>query len=190
MYVAKRHDGTFEILVNGYGCHVLPDDERYAPLAEEYPALLPGYAVVDDVVAEDHRNTFGWLNGERFKMKDFGPLPVGFTTTPPLMIQAEEFDAKVLAKMNAFARTRQYDSMDTCISRFQNSHISAFASEAAYLKTVYAEISLWCGTYISAVFAGEKPVPTWEQFEAELDAAYPLVWPVDDIRTNPPITTS
>ena len=186
-YVSKRQDGTFEILKNGYGYQVLPDDDLYAGLVEEYAALLPGYAVVDGVVMEDHRNMSGWLNDERFTMRDFGPLPGGFTTTPPLLVRAAEFDAKVLARMNAFAKTRQYDSMDTCISRFQNSHIPAFASEAAYLKTVYAEISLWCGTYMSAVFAGEKPVPTWEQFEAELDAAYPLVWPVDDIRTNPPL---
>ncbi len=99
MYTVKRIDNTFETLVNGLPYHVGADDLLYADLAERYASLPAGMADVDGVVTEDNRGTPGWLNGEMFTMEDFGPLPQGFSETPPdaYLREEETRQAKVTA---------------------------------------------------------------------------------------------
>lgn len=82
-YVAKRQDGTFETLMNGLPYHVVEDDPLFAGLCTQYPDLAHGTALVDGVVEQDNRGCAGWVYGEAFTMNDFGPLPEGFSDTPP-----------------------------------------------------------------------------------------------------------
>ena len=134
--------------------------------------------------------------GERYAITARGPLPDGVILVTEDALAAEqameealaamqhEFDAKITAKLNAFVATRQYGNIDTCIGRYLNCSIEAFAIEAAYVQDVNARIWVWAGAYLTAVMAGQKPIPTWEAFEAEMDALFPLEWPIADIRAS------
>lgn len=101
MYVAKRKDGTFETLVNGYPYHAIAGDPLFPSLAEQYADLAPGHADVDGVVMQDNRGRTGWLNGELFAMTAFGPLPEGFSDTPPLETARADKLARIDAETSA-----------------------------------------------------------------------------------------
>lgn len=48
--------------------------------------------------AEDHRGTSGYVNGEAHTIAQLGPLPRGWSTTPPVFVptpQPPEFDVPV-----------------------------------------------------------------------------------------------
>lgn len=94
MYVAKRADGTFETLVNGLPYHVTDEDPLFEELSEQYADLEPGKADVDGEIMEDNRNCFGWVNGESYNTTDFGPLPDGWSDTPPPEVKAAQIRAE------------------------------------------------------------------------------------------------
>ena len=96
-YIAKRPDDTYEVGLAGSGFpyHVTETDERYPELAALSPDLPPGAAMVlrqgqDDGeiplydMVEDHRGASGWINGRPHVITDFGPLPSGWSASPPL----------------------------------------------------------------------------------------------------------
>jgi hypothetical protein len=84
-----------------------------------------------------------------------------------------EFTAKVQARLDAFARTRGYDSMLSACT-YATSMNPRFATEGQYC--VEARDATWAKCYevLHAVQSGQRPMPTWEELEAELP---PLEWP-------------
>ena len=177
MYVAKRQDGTFE----QDNFHVLVDDPRFADLSTQYGYLAPGYADVDGLEMEDHRGKTGWLNGERFKMEGFGPLPEGFTTVPPISIQAKVFESGVEQWLDAFARTRSYKDIVSAASYVASKNVN-FKAEAEYAADLRDRTWEWANAYMNDVLTGQKPIPTWETFVVELATAMQPEWPVPDTR--------
>jgi hypothetical protein len=101
-----------------------------------------------------------------------------FTNPPPPPKTPEEiiaeFTAKVQARLDAFARTRGYDGILSACT-YATSTNPKFAAEGQYC--VQARDATWAKCYevMNAVQSGERPVPTWEELEAELP---PLEWPV------------
>jgi len=85
-----------------------------------------------------------------------------------------EYTAKVQARLDAFARTRGYDGILSACS-YAASTNQKFSAEGRYC--VQARDATWAKCYevLQAVQSGQRPVPTWAQFEAELP---PLAWPV------------
>ena len=72
-------------------------------------------------------------------------------------------------KMNAFAKERQYDSIDSLLS-YSDSTVPQFAAEAARGKLVRDQVWGTLLPYFQEVVAGTKPVPITV---AEVDALVP-----------------
>ena len=88
-----------------------------------------------------------------------------------------DFDARVEARLNTFAATRRYSSINSACS-YSTSTDSQFRLEGEYCVQVrdatYRKCYDLLEEYMPAVLAGERPIPTWEEIEAQLP---PLVWP-------------
>lgn len=88
-----------------------------------------------------------------------------------------EFDSKVKQRLNDFAKTRRYDSIYTA-SDYKDSHIEKYAAEGKYCYRMLAETYSKCeellAEYIPLVLAGKRPIPSWEEIDAQLPA---LMWP-------------
>lgn len=91
----------------------------------------------------------------------------------PSEVQAS-FTAAIQARLDAFARTRNYDGILSACS-YVSSGVPAFAAEAAYC--VAARDATWATGYeiLAAVTGGQRAMPTVEQVMAELPA---LEWPL------------
>ena len=141
---------------------------------------VPESEVVDALFAGDSLmgiDAFvNWLAARGHSLGELTPIE------ERVAILQQQFDTNITAKLNAFVATRQYGSLDTCVGRYLNCSIEAFTIEAAYVQDMNARIWVWAGAYLNAVMAGQKPIPTWEEFEAEMDAIFPLEWPIADIR--------
>lgn len=104
-------------------------------------------------------------------------LPFRWSAPPepastPEQIQADYTD-RIQGRLDAFARTRGYDGILSAAS-YVTSTNAQFAKEGQYC--VGARDATWAKGYevMGAVQAGTRPMPTWEQLEAELPA---LAWP-------------
>lgn len=89
----------------------------------------------------------------------------------------QTFDSNVEKRLNDFAATRRYASIYTACNA-RDSQIEKYAAEGAYCFKMWGETYAKCeellAEYMPAVLAGERPIPTWEEIEAQLP---PLVWP-------------
>lgn len=87
------------------------------------------------------------------------------------------FDSNVEKRLNDFAATRRYASIYTA-SGARDSQIEKYAAEGAYCFKMWGETYAKCeellAEYMPDVLAGKRPIPTWEEIEAQLP---PLVWP-------------
>ena len=91
--------------------------------------------------------------------------------------------AAIQKRLDDFARTRAYDDARACVAVYLGCANATFAAEAAYMQGVIVSTWEWSNTFTNAVLLGERPLPeSWEAFEAELNAAVPLAWPVPDTR--------
>lgn len=79
------------------------------------------------------------------------------------------------ARLDDFARTRGYDSILSACT-YATSPTAKFATEGQYC--VQQRDATWAKLYqiLTEVEAGTRPIPTWEEVEAELPA---LVWPAN-----------
>lgn len=88
-----------------------------------------------------------------------------------------DFDSRVEARLDAFAATRRYNSIYTAKAA-KDSHIAKYAAEGQYCELMWGETYAKCdqllAEYMPDVLAGKRPIPAWEEIEAQLP---PLVWP-------------
>ena len=84
-----------------------------------------------------------------------------------------DFVAKAQSRLDAFARTRGYDGILSACT-YATSTNPKFAAEGQYC--VQARDATWAKCYevLNAVQSNQRPVPTWEELEAELPV---LQWP-------------
>lgn len=105
--------------------------------------------------------------------KDMTPCAV----QPVVPTEAETvaiYTAKVQARLDDFAKTRNYDSMLSACT-YATSTVPRFAQEAAYCVDMRDATWSTCYGIVAAVKAGNRPMPTWAQIESELPA---LSWPI------------
>ena len=123
----------------------------------------------------------GQGHGEPHTIINYGPYPEGWSTTPPPPTPEEqqatllsEFTAAIQDRLDAFARTRNYDGIFTAAT-YATDPMPKFATEGRY--AVEARSATWAKGYeiMDAVTTGKRPMPTWEALEAELPK---LKWPV------------
>lgn len=76
----------------------------------------------------------------------------------------------VMALFDARARSMQYDSFDTCLSRFADSPVPQFRTEARSLRDSYSASCVTLYQILDDVQAGHRAEPSIEQILAELPA--------------------
>lgn len=97
--------------------------------------------------------------------------------TPELAAQVlqEMLTDRIQCRLDAFARSegKSYDNMLSACT-YATSTNPAFAKEGQYC--VQARDATWeaANAVMNTVLAGQRPVPTWEELEADLP---PLAWP-------------
>lgn len=91
-----------------------------------------------------------------------------------MQTQLREFTDLVQKRLDDFARTKTYDNMLSACT-YATSTNPVFRSEGQYC--VEARDSTWAAAnaVLQTVMAGERPIPTWEELEAELPE---LEWPL------------
>ena len=144
--ITTRQDGSFVVTRDGFPCHV-PDTGEWAGLYAQvsaYAAAHPGQVTPE------------------------APPPP--PTTEELI---RRYTARVQRRLDDFARTKTYDSMLSACT-YATSTDSVFAAEGQYC--VSARDATWkaANVILNAVLTGERPVPAWEEIEAELPE---LAWP-------------
>lgn len=149
-------------------------------LRGEMPVARPGYHPAEAnggwTQIEDHRGMEGYLDGEPHTIKDFGPLPEGWSADPPPPAPEDQLTiltAAVRARLDAFAHTRDYDGIMSAATYVVDAN-PKFQAEGRC--AVEARSRTWAKAYeiMDAVAAGERPAPSVEEFLAELP---PLAWP-------------
>ena len=128
-----------------------------------------------------------WCNTNRAYFEEIAPVDgvrrfqIVAVPAPTLEEQVEAaykaFDSNVEARLNAFAATRRYKDIYTAKAA-KDSHIAKYAAEGQYCELMWGETYIKCeellAEYMPDVLAGKRPIPTWEEIEAQLP---PLVWP-------------
>ncbi|WP_411037304.1 hypothetical protein [Shinella sp. BYT-45] len=108
-----------------------------------------------------------------------------WTPDPAIIITAEakaeqakaallaQFSGAIQAQLDAKARERQYDSVQTAVS-YRNDPNPTFAAEAEALFAWRSAVWSYSTTELGKVAVGERQVPTIEDFIDELPA---FEWP-------------
>lgn len=124
---------------------------------------------------ENHRGESGCVNGKPYTIKEYGPYPDGWSTTPPPTIEEQQaaFTAAIQSHLDQFAQTRNYDSIMSAAT-YATSTVPKFQAEGQY--AVEARDATWAKGYaiLDEVLSGQRPMPTIEEVIAELP---PLEWP-------------
>ena len=83
------------------------------------------------------------------------------------------FVAAIQKRLDNFAKSRNYDNIMS-VATYATSTNPHFAAEGQY--AVEARDATWAKCYeiLNAALAGQRPIPTWEEVEAELPV---LKWP-------------
>jgi hypothetical protein len=118
-----------------------PDGAVRFPPPSGYPqGKHPAFKDGSWVLIDDHRNESGYVNGQPFTIKDYGPYPDGWSTTPPPptpeQIKQEAINQCLgkLAELDAKS-TRTIRSIEVLRYRQSNGEnvTSELASEIAFL---------------------------------------------------------
>ena len=83
------------------------------------------------------------------------------------------FSSAIQTQLDNTARQRRYDSIHTAIS-YRDDANPVFASEAAALFAWRSAVWTYSTAELDKVMAGERDIPTVEEFIAELPV---IVWP-------------
>lgn len=135
-----------------------------------------------------------WCNENRAYIEEIDPVEgvrrfqIVAVPEPTLEEQIEQaykaFDAAVEARLDAFAATRRYNSIYTAKGA-KDSHIAKYAAEGQYCELMWGETYAKCydllAEYMPDVLAGKRPIPTWEEIEAQLPE---LKWPDENMEAN------
>ena len=114
----------------------------------------------------------GYFTVEEWTREHPAPVPEPYVPTPEEQLAA--FTAAIQARLDDFARTRNYDDILSAAS-YATSTMAKFKTEGQY--AVEARDATWAKGYVimDDVLAGRRPMPTLEEVLAELPA---LSWPV------------
>lgn len=162
--IIKRQDGSYVVQMDGMPYHVPSGMRGYADLwqqVDEYAKEHP------EVVTEE------------------APYVAPEPTLEELVERAyNDFDSRVEARLDAFAATRRYSSINSACS-YSTSTDPVFRAEGEYCvqarDATYRKCYDLLSEYMPDVLTGKRPIPTWEEIEAQLP---PLVWPDEQIPPN------
>ena len=179
MAIAHQHtaQGYYIGPIEDYGR--LPGHATYDK-PEVKDGFIPRFVNGKWTQVENHKGKTGYVNGEPFTVKDYGPLPAGWSDTPPPPTPEEQaeaakaqFTAAIQQYLDGFAKTRNYDNILSACT-YATSTVGKFMIEGQYC--VEMRDAVWATGYaiMDAVLAGQRPMPTVDEVFAELPV---LAWP-------------
>ena len=169
--------GYFAGMLADYG--LLPNNATYSPCMVE-SGFIPHWNGAQWEQVEDHKGESGYVDGQPYAIKEYGPYPEGWSGTPPPPTPEEQQEAMKKAftdaiqmHLDGFAQTRLYDGVDS-MSKYVKCSVPKFAIEAEYMRDKVAETWAMAYAILDAVLSGQRPMPTIEEVISELPA---LEWP-------------
>ena len=152
---------------NALTLELLGSDEADADPLDEGGWLIPAQATSTPPPTPQSGKTLHFVNGAWV----FVDIPVEIEPTPEAV--QPTFTAAIQARLDAFAKTRNYDSILSACT-YAASTVPKFAAEGQCC--VRKRDDTWAASYsiLASVETGTRPMPTLAEVEAELPA---LVWP-------------
>ncbi len=176
MAISYQYDasGYFVGQIEDFG-GPLPNNATYTP-PKEQNGHIPCWTGQKWIQIENHRGEEGYVHGTAHTITEYGPLPEGWSDTPPPPTRDElfmTFISAIQAHLDSFARTRNYDGIMSATT-YATSTLPRFQAEGRY--AIEARDMTWTAGYavMDDVLAGKRPMPTINEVLAELP---PLVWP-------------
>lgn len=126
MSIAHQYtaDGYYSGSVEDYG--FLPNNATYTkPLAEK-DGFVQKWNGKEWEYVESHKGESGYLDGKPFEMKQYGPLPDGFTETPPPPTDAELAEQVRAERDGKLAASDKYLVADFPISAEKLEQVKAY----------------------------------------------------------------
>lgn len=177
IYYQHYADGYFAWKEEGYGS--LPNNATYVPCTE-VEGYIPRWNGESWDQVENHKGKQGFIGKIPHTIEEYGPLPEGWSETPPPPTPEEEraimlsqFTNVIQRRLDTFAQTRGYDNALSAAS-YATSTDEKFRAEGQYI--VEARDATWAAAYVilDDVLAEKRPIPTEEELLAEMPE---LVWP-------------
>jgi len=120
---------------------------------------------------QDHRGKNGYVDGKPFTVKDYGPLPDGWSDDPPPPTPEElvaAFEGAVSACLGEFVQKRGWDSLDRVLAQTGDFKADAEIAQQAYDATWQAAFILIPavedGTYTpEQAMLHLPPLPEWPE---------------------------
>lgn len=129
MSIAYQHtaDGYYAGSVEDYG--FLPSNATYTKPLEDKEGFVQKWNGKKWEYVENHKGESGYLDGKPFEMKEFGPLPKGFSKEAPAPTE-EELVAQARAKRDAMLQdTDKYLLVDFPISAQDLAKVKTYRQE-------------------------------------------------------------
>ena len=165
---AQQNPATGEYITEALGAVLTPLPQADLP---EYHLWRLGQGAW--VATPDHRGREGFLpDGTPHKVEAWGPLPEGWTNEKPYVAPTQketeaQYTSAAQAYLDDFARTKTYDGILSACT-YAASTSPRLREEGQ--RCIELRDAVWDSAFaiLNDVTAGKRPIPTIEQFIAEL----------------------
>ena len=165
---AQQNPATGEYITDALGAVLTPLPKAGLPEHHRWRLVQGAW-----VATPDHRGREGFMpDGIPCKIETWGPLPDGWAKEKPYVAPTQketeaQYTSAAQAYLDDFARTKTYDGiLSACTyATSTNSRLLGEGKRCVELRDAVWETAF---TILNDVQAGKRPIPTIEQFIAEL----------------------
>ena len=165
---AQQNPATGEYITDALGAVLTPLPKSGLPEHHRWRLVLGAW-----VATQDHRGREGFMpDGSPCKIATWGPLPDGWTEEKPYVAPTQketeaQYTSAAQSYLDGFARTKTYDGiLSACTyATSTNSRLVGEGQRCVELRDAVWETAF---TILNDVQSGKRPIPTIEQFIAEL----------------------
>ena len=165
---AQQNPATGEYITDALGAVLTPLPKSGLPEHHRWRLVLGAW-----VATQDHRGREGFMpDGSPCKIATWGPLPDGWTEEKPYVAPTQketeaQYTSAAQSYLDGFARTKTYDGiLSACTyATSTNSRLLGEGQRCVELRDAVWETAF---TILNDVQSGKRPIPTIEQFIAEL----------------------
>ena len=165
---AQQNPATGEYMTDAMGAVLTPLPEADLPEHHRWRLVQGAW-----VATPDHRGREGFMpDGSPCKIEAWGPLPEGWTKEKPYVAPTQketeaQYTSAAQAYLDDFARTKTYDGILSACT-YATSTSQRLREEGKLCVELRDAVWETAFTILNDVQAGKRPIPTIEQFIAEL----------------------
>ena len=166
--LAQQNPATGEYIKDALGAVLTPLPKTDLPEHHRWRLVLGAW-----VATADHRGREGFLpDGIPCKIATWGPLPDGWTEEKPYVAPTQketeaQYTSAAQAYLDDFAHTKTYDGILSACT-YATSTSQRLREEGKLCVELRDAVWETAFTILNDVQAGKRPIPTIEQFIAEL----------------------